>query len=148
MILLVEDSLEDERLFKHVMRATRLGNPLMVVRNGVEAIAYLSGEGSFGERDLYPLPDILFLDLKMPQVTGFDVLEWLRSQPGLKQKLLVIVLSNMGGAQSITRAYHLGADSFLSKPILQQDFLNLVQHFPGRWLRDAVESHAASPVAR
>ena len=147
MILLAEDSPEDERLFKRVMRAARLGNPLTVVRNGTEAIAYLSGEGSFALRDLHPLPDVLFLDLKMPQVTGFDVLEWLRAQPELKEKLLVIVLSNFGDVHSVTRAYHLGADSFLSKPIRQQDFLNLVDHFPGRWLRPPLESPDLAPVA-
>lgn len=145
-ILLAEDSPEDERLFKRVMRATRLGNPLMVVRHGAEAIAYLGGEGPFAGRDLYPLPDILFLDLKMPEVTGFDVLVWLRSLPELKQKLLVIVLSNFGDVHSVTRAYHLGADSFLSKPIRQQDFFNLVEHFPGHWLRSPLESPDAFPV--
>lgn len=147
MILLAEDSHEDEKLFKRVMRASGLGNPLMIVRNGVEAIAYLAGEGPFAERDLYPVPGILFLDLKMPQVTGFEVLEWLRGEPGLKQKLLVIVLSNFGDTQAVTRAYRLGADSFLSKPILQQDFANLVQHFPGRWLALPLESADASPAA-
>jgi CheY-like chemotaxis protein len=146
MILLTEDSPEDERLFERVMRAARLENPLMVVRNGAEAIAYLSGEGAFAGRDLHPLPDILFLDLKMPQVSGFDVLEWLCARPELKQKLLVIVLSNFGDVQSVTRAYHAGADSFLSKPIRQQDFLNLIQYFPGRWLRSSLESPDPSPV--
>ncbi|HEX4644912.1 MAG TPA: response regulator [Verrucomicrobiae bacterium] len=144
LILLAEDSHEDEKLFKRVMRAGRLENPLMVVRNGAEAIAYLGGEGPFAERDLYPAPDILFLDLKMPQVSGFEVLEWLRGRTGLKQKLLVIVLSNFGDTQAITRAYRLGADSFLSKPIKRQDFLNLVQHFPGRWLSLPLEPAGAS----
>lgn len=133
-ILLAEDSQDDVNLFMHVMRKSGLQNPVMTVRNGEEVIAYLKGEGGFADRNKNPMPEILMLDLKMPRMDGFQVLEWMRSQAHLK-KLLVVVLSHLGETREINQAYDLGADSYLTKPVTTADLVNLTGHFGGYWDR-------------
>lgn len=134
-VLLAEDSREDETLFRLVMRRSGLANPVLVVRDGDEAIAYLKGESRFADRKQFPLPNVLFLDLKMPRVNGFEVLEWLKTQPPL-DGMLVVVLTLFGDTKEIRRAYEMGADSFLTKPITQADLDNLTKFFEGHWDRD------------
>src|SRR5260370_20778624 len=82
-ILLAEDDPDDVLLTQIALRKARLANPLQVVRDGEEAIAYLTGDGLYADRSQYPLPMLLLLDLKMPKVTGFEVLDWLRKHPRL-----------------------------------------------------------------
>ena len=96
--------------------------PVYVVRDGAEAIQYLNGEGPFSNRDEYPLPALVLLDLKMPRVDGFEVLKWVRAQPGLRT-LLVVVLTSSEDLRDVNRAYELGANSFLVK---RMDFENSV----------------------
>jgi CheY-like chemotaxis protein len=143
-ILLAEDSPDDELLFKRVMKANRIENPIRVVRDGCEAIAYLEGTGAFADRDAHPLPAILFLDLKMPRADGFDVLEWLKNQAPLKQRTLVVVLTQFGDTQQIRRAYELGANSFFPKPFKKEDLENLIQHYSGHWVRGHSSSGGAA----
>ena len=131
-ILLVEDSEDDELLFLDIMHRTGLANPVLVVRDGVKAIAYLKGEGEFADRIKYPLPAILLLDLKLPLMDGFKVLEWIKTQRQLGG-MLMIVLSHYGETRSISRAYELGAHSFLTKPMKQSDLLDLANHFVDHW---------------
>src|SRR5436190_23460124 len=84
-VLLAEDDPDDVLLTHIAFEKARLANPLQVVRDGEEAIAYLQGEGRFADRRKYPLPILLLLDLKMPKINGFQVLEWLRHEPVLKR---------------------------------------------------------------
>src|SRR3989442_4741772 len=93
-VLLAEDDPDDVLLTQIAFERARLANPLQVVRDGEEAIAYLSGEGAFDDRDRFPSPILLLLDLKMPKVDGFQVLEWLRSQPRLRQLPVAIMTSS------------------------------------------------------
>lgn len=136
-ILLVEDSKDDVILFRQVMQRSGLRNPVIVVRDGREAIDYLKGEGKYSDRENFPLPQILMLDLKMPRVDGFQVLEWIKSQEHLGD-MLIIVLSHFGHTTEIQHAYELGAHSFLLKPFKDSDLLNLAAHFDGRWERTPV----------
>jgi CheY-like chemotaxis protein len=133
-ILLAEDSSDDVTLFLDVLRRSGLRNPVIVVHDGVDAIRYLKGEGKFADRDEYPLPSILMLDLRMPRMDGFHVLEWIDSQTH-PMDLLVVVLSNYGETSDINRAYALGAHSFLVKPFTQKDLTDLANYFDGRWER-------------
>jgi len=80
-ILLVEDDSNDVFLMERAFNKARLANPLKVVRDGEEAISYLLGEGIYADRAEYPMPFMILLDLKMPRLSGFEVLEWLESQP-------------------------------------------------------------------
>jgi CheY-like chemotaxis protein len=132
LILLVEDSQNDALLFKRTLQRSGLGNPMVVAHDGDEAIMYLEGEGRFADRDRHPLPMIIFLDLKLPRISGFEVLEWIKNRPSLRG-IPVIVLSHFGEIKEITQAYALGASSFLTKPISQTDLRNITANFGANW---------------
>ena len=114
-ILLVDDSENDICLVRAAFSMAELKNPIQETRNGEEALAYLQGEGAFGDRKQFPLPAVMLLDLNMPMRNGFEVLEWLRAQPGLK-RLTVIILTASLREEDVDRAFDLGANAFLVKP--------------------------------
>jgi len=122
VILLVEDLQEDVTIIRRSFQKAGLKNPVQVARDGEQAIAYLRGEGSYANRDEHPLPGLILLDLKMPKIDGFEVLEWIRSQPTLRA-IPVLVLTSSEHMRDVNRAYDLGANSFLVKPL---DFDNFV----------------------
>src|SRR2546421_10494517 len=93
-VLLAEDDPDDVLLTQLAFEKARLANPLQVVRDGEEAIAYLKGEGKFADREHYPVPILLLLDLKMPRVSGFQVLSWLRKQPKLQELPVAVMTSS------------------------------------------------------
>jgi len=123
LILLVEDRGDDILLIQRAFETAGIPNPLKVVRDGEEAMAYLSGEGIYSNRAEYPLPWLTLLDLKMPRIDGFEVLQWIRSQPELR-RLIVVVLTSSDQLKDVNRAYELGANSFMVK---QVDFDSTVQ---------------------
>ncbi len=131
-ILMAEDYEPHAALFQLVLKKAGVANQVIVVRDGDEAIAYLGGDGMYADRQKFPLPGVLLLDLKMPRVDGFTVLEWCKKQPHLK-KLLIVVLSGHGEMRKINAAYALGAHSFLTKPCHLLDILNLTKNFTGYW---------------
>lgn len=132
-VLLAEDDPDDVLLTHIAFEKARLANPLQVVRDGEEAIAYLEGEGRFSDRQKYPLPILLLLDLKMPRVSGFQVLEWLRDHPVLN-RMPVAVMTSSDDDPHVKRAYELGADSYLIKPPDAEALLALVQRLHAYWL--------------
>ena len=132
-VLLAEDDPDDVLLTHIAFEKARLANPLQIVRDGEEAIAYLRGDGKFADRTKYPLPILLLLDLKMPKVHGFQVLEWLRRQP-LLGRLPVAVMTSSDHDPHVARAYELGADSYLIKPPDAEALLALVQRLHAYWL--------------
>ena len=129
-ILLADDSEDDEILLKRVLRLSGLANPVILVHDGEEAIAYLKGDGPYGDREKHPLPKVLMLDLKMPKKNGFEVLQWVKAQPALKD-ILVVVLTSSDRTEDVERSYQMGANSFLSKPCRVEDVRNLAKGFPG-----------------
>ncbi len=114
--ILIADDSADDGLFMNIAfeRAGRT-TPLQVTHDGVEAIAYLSGEGLYADRTQHPLPALLLLDLNMPRKNGFEVLAWIRRQPEFKL-LPVHVLSASSRQADIDRACALGATSYIVKP--------------------------------
>src|SRR5690348_14796702 len=134
VILLAEDEEDYVLLIRRAFSQAKIPNPLHVVWNGQEAIAYLKGEGKYANREEYPLPDLFLLDLKMPRVNGFEVLKWLRSQPGLAP-LRVLVLTSSDAIRDVNEAYRLGANSFLVKPLDFQDFTQLSRLIQEFWLK-------------
>jgi CheY-like chemotaxis protein len=133
VILLVEDSEDDILLIQRAFRQANIVNPLQVVRDGAEAIAYLRGHGPYNNRAEYPLPELLLLDLKMPGIDGFDVLRWLREQRGFGS-MRIVVLSSSERIRDVNLAYQLGANSFLVKPVDFKDLVELTQAIHGYWL--------------
>jgi CheY-like chemotaxis protein len=134
VILLAEDEEDYVLLIRRAFGQAKIPNPLHVVWNGQEAIAYLKGEGKYANREEYPLPDLFLLDLKMPRVNGFEVLKWVRSQPGLAP-LRVLVLTSSEEIRDVNEAYKLGANSFLVKPLDFQDFAQLGRLIQEFWLK-------------
>lgn len=114
VFLLVEDNEDDVFFMERAFKDAALKNPLRVVTNGEEAIDYLSGTGEFSNREQYPLPDIVFLDLKMPGIDGFEVLAWIRQQE--KFAVPVVLLTSSAQEVDYRRARELGADCYLLKP--------------------------------
>jgi CheY-like chemotaxis protein len=133
VILLAEDDENHVYLIRRAFKKGGLLNPLYVVRDGEEAIAYLKGEGPFANRQEYPLPALMLLDLKMPRKNGFEVLEWIRQEPNFK-RLRVVVLTSSEEIRDVNRAYELGANSFLVKPVDLQEFMRLTEAIHGYWL--------------
>jgi CheY-like chemotaxis protein len=115
IILIVDDSENDALLVRTVFGRAGFTRPLQFVRDGVEAVAYLAGDGSYSDRARFPLPAAVLLDLNMPRKNGFEVLGWIRQQAELK-RLCVFVLSASNRPEDIRRAYDLGANSYLVKP--------------------------------
>ena len=134
VILLAEDREDDVVLIRRAFEKAKIPNPLYIVRDGEEAIWYLKGEGKFANRAEYPLPDLLLLDLKMPRVDGFEVLSWIRQEPGLTP-LRILVLTSSDEIYDVNRAYQLGANSFLVKPHDFDDFTQLSVIIKDFWLQ-------------
>lgn len=131
-ILIADDFADDVDLFKIALQQTGVTNPVFVARDGREAIEYFEGKGAFADRASFPLPQVLFLDLKMPMVDGFQVLEWLKGKCEF-EGVLVVVLSGAGDTQAFNRAYQLGADTFVVKPFRREDIESLVKHHEEYW---------------
>jgi CheY-like chemotaxis protein len=130
IFLLVEDNEDDVFFMERAFQQAGVHNPLHVVRNGEEAIEYLSGQKDFSERERYPLPDLIFLDLKMPGVNGFEVLNWMREQ---SLKLPVAVLTSSPEEIDRQRAFELGAECYLLKPPSKEMVLDCIRRFELSW---------------
>lgn len=131
-ILIAEDSETDVFFLLRVMSQAGVLNPIHVARNGAETLAYLQGTGEYGDRGAYPLPGIVLLDLKMPDIDGFEILRRKREEPSLQDTLMVAV-SSYDGIYGINLAYENGADTFLTKPLTTEDVLNLINAFDDYW---------------
>jgi CheY-like chemotaxis protein len=133
-ILHVEDDPNDALLFQHACRKAGVTFHLLPVGDGDEAIAYLRGRDNFADRRKYPMPQLMLLDLKMPRLSGFDVLAWLRSD-ALFRRLPVIVLTSSNHEADIKRAYDLGANSYLVKPVGFEALVEVAKTIHGYWLK-------------
>lgn len=133
LFLLVEDNDDHVVLIRRAFAKSKVLNPLQVVRSGEEALAYLEGTGRFSNRNEFPLPAVVLLDLKLTGLDGFDVLRWVRQQPGLRA-MRIVVLTSSSEIRDVNLAYQLGANSFLVKPVDFEDFVRVTQALQGYWL--------------
>jgi len=132
-ILHVEDDPNDALLFQHACRKADVGFELHAVGDGDEAVAYLRGKDVYSDRGRYPLPQLILLDLKMPRLSGFDLLAWLRKEAPFK-KTPVIVLTSSNHETDIKRAYDLGANSYLVKPVGFDALVEVARTIHSYWL--------------
>ena len=142
-ILQVEDDVNDVFLLQHAMTAAGVENPIQVATDGQQAIDYLKGAGKFADREKFPLPCLVLLDLKLPYVMGLEVLKWIRQQPGAVQ--IVILLTASADDADIAMAYRLGANAFLTKPSKASGLVDMARSIKDFWLKQNTlpeESHA------
>jgi CheY-like chemotaxis protein len=131
-ILQVEDDPNDVFFLQHAMKKAGVTNPIRVANDGQQAIDYLKGAGKFADRQKFPFPCLVLLDLKLPHVMGLDVLRWIRQQPGMV--LVVVLLTASSEDADIAAAYRLGANGFLVKPSETSKLENMVKAIKDFWL--------------
>jgi RNA polymerase sigma factor (sigma-70 family) len=133
LILMVEDDPDQILLSKRALAKANLVNPLRVVTTGDEAIAYLSGKAPFNDRKVNPLPSLILLDLKLPKIGGLEILEWLRSQPQLKN-IPVTILTASINPKDRQRADELGISAYLCKPVAPEGLLEMMKSIGMYWM--------------
>ena len=133
-ILVVEDNEDDIFLMRRALKNAHIVNPLVVLEDGLEALNYLAGAGMYADREKYPMPAIVFLDLKLPIKDGFEVLKWIRANPSL-DSLIVVVLTSSNEPSDVKTAYGLGANSYLVKPPTVAQLLDMAKSFKWYWLQ-------------
>ena len=131
-ILHVDDDPNDVFLLQHAMKKAGVANPIQVLTDGQQAIDYLRGAGKFADRETFPLPGLVLLDLKLPHVMGLDVLKWIRQQSGMT--LVVVLMTASGEDRDIATAYRLGANGFLVKPSEASKLEDMVKAIKDFWL--------------
>ena len=137
-LLLVDDSENDLLLTRAAFKEAGFDIPLHEVHDGEEAIAYMKGEGPYSDRSKFPIPAVMLMDLNMPRKNGFDVLQWIRAQPGLRRMSIIVLSASMHTAD-VERAFDLGANSYLVKPGTIKELIQMIRclhdwlqynHFP------------------
>jgi len=148
-LLLVDDDEADVFIMKQALSHAGIENPLLVVETGEEALDYLSGTGQFGDRQRHPLPALVFLDLKLPLLSGFDVLTWIRQTAELAATV-VVVLTSSEDQEDLKRAHRLGANSYLVKPSaageLADQLVETARAFNRDWLAGRSQRHDTSDM--
>ncbi len=132
-IMLVEDNPKDEALTLRALQRSGVLNPIVVVRDGVEALDYLFVRGSHASRDPAVVPQVILLDLKLPKIDGLEVLRALRADESTKL-LPVVVLTSSVEEQDLMRSYSLGANSYVRKPVDFVQFVEAVRQLGLYWL--------------
>ncbi len=132
VILVAEDEASDFELLDLSLTRTTPGCRVHWVRNGQDARRYIAGEEEFGDRQKHPLPDLLITDLKMPNVTGLELIEWLKGSSRYR-RLPVVVMTSSNQPTDIDRAYALGANAYFLKPTRFEDLIELCGHITAFW---------------
>ena len=135
IILLIEDDSTDALLVRRALEKTGIDFRLARARHGDEAIDYLSGTAPFDDREAHPFPDVILLDIKLPRRTGFEVLDWIRSQPADLNRIPVVMLTSSKQVIDVNRAYDLGANGYLTKPETSRQLQEMLADFKKYWLR-------------
>ena len=131
--MLVEDDLNDIFLVKRAFKMAQIRNPLRVVTDGQEAISYLRGEGKYTDRQAHPLPKLIVMDIRMPRKSGFEVLEWVKGNGAPLRRIPVIIVSASQDPADINRAYELGANAYMIKPVDFREVEHLFESITHYW---------------
>jgi CheY-like chemotaxis protein len=134
VFLLVEDDPNDVLLAKLEFAKAPFAIRVEVVSDGVEAMDYINGRTKFDDRKEFPIPDVILLDLKMPRVSGFEFLKWLRTESPVHCRMIpVVIMSSSALSEDVDRAYSLGANSYLVKPVEWPEFRERINALGVYW---------------
>jgi len=133
MILLVEDNADDEALTLRALKKNNIGNRVVVVRDGAEALDFLLCTGAYADRDPRDKPQVILLDLKLPKVDGLEVLRRIRADPGTRT-LPVVILTSSKEEQDVFNSYLIGVNSYVRKPVDFVQFVEAIRQLGLYWL--------------
>jgi CheY-like chemotaxis protein len=132
-ILQVEDEESDVLVLQLIFKRAGVTVPVHVVTDGQMAVDYLSGVGRFADREKHPVPCLVLLDLKLPRLSGLEVVAWIRHQPRLR-RLVVVLFSSSALPEEVDRAYEVGVNSYIQKPFEMGRAVEIAQLLKGWWL--------------
>ena len=133
MILLVEDNADDEALTLRALKKNNIGNTVMVVRDGAEALDFLFCSGIYADRDPRDKPQVILLDLKLPKVDGLEGLRRIRADPSTRT-LPVVILASSKEEQDVVNSYIIGVNSYVRKPVDFIQFVEAIRQLGLYWL--------------
>lgn len=133
VILLVEDNPRDEALTLRALKKSNIVNEVVVARDGIEALDYLFGTGTYAGRDMQIMPQLILLDLKLPKVDGLQVLQKIRAKEQTK-RLAVVIFTSSSEEEDLIKSYNLGANSYVRKPVEVEQFLQATRQLGWYWL--------------
>jgi len=148
VILLVEDDTSDVQLIKLALSRTPGDINVIRVEDGDKAVDYLTGTAPYDDREKYPLPVTMVLDIKLPKRSGFEVLQWVRSQGSPIKRLPVMMLTSSKHRVDVNRAFERGANAYLAKPESIKELASLLGEFKGFWLGRVEFPDLEMPVVR
>ena len=138
MLLIVDDQADDQMMLKWMLEKLGVTNPVRSLHDGHEVVRYLNGDGPYADREKFPMPTAMFLDLQMPVMSGWQELDWIQST-GMKGQMRIFVYSAPANVSEVNKLYRMGADSFIQKPASEREMLSLIENFPEPWkLAEAV----------
>lgn len=143
VVLSVDDNDVDGALLERAFKRCSIPSKLFRVSEGPQAMAYLTGHGIYADRNQYPLPDLILLDLVMPKMSGTEVLQWIRQQPELK-KTAVLIFTSSEKPEDVKSTTKLGAQGYLVKPTKFEDLKNMVRTIYSEWLDKGKKGKTAS----
>jgi two-component system, response regulator len=132
-ILLIEDNADDEALTIRALEQNKISNEVVIVRDGQEAIDYLFANGTYKKRDIKEKPTVILLDLNLPKVSGIEVLKEIRQNESTRL-IPVVILTSSDEEKDIIESYHLGANSYIKKPVDFEQFIAAIKHLGLYWL--------------
>lgn len=131
-ILVAEDNEDDVFILTHALKSAGLPGPVFICSDGQEVIDYLKGDGAFADRATYPLPGMLVLDIKMPHLSGLEVLRWVRAHPGCAV-IPIIILTSSAHPKDVAEAFANGVNAYFLKPRTPEEMRDLLQLIHDFW---------------
>jgi CheY-like chemotaxis protein len=132
-ILYIEDNPTDAELTVRALKKKNLANRLMVIEDGAEAVDYIFAEGKYAERNVHNTPQVILLDLKLPKVSGLEILRMIRGNEKTKH-IPVVVLTSSSEERDVVESYELGVNSYIQKPVDFNNFAEVVSELGYYWL--------------
>jgi CheY-like chemotaxis protein len=133
-ILMADDDSDDRLLTKYAFTQNHIANPLFFVDDGVNLLDYLGGKGEYADRERFPLPGLILLDLNMPRMDGREALEEIKKNDQWRQ-IPVVVLTTSTAEEDVVRSYYDGAAGFISKPVTFQGLTEVIKGLTEYWLQ-------------